>query len=42
MAQLATRAKKATVSEKSVIAHKVRGLTPGAEDIITAWGLEAR
>lgn len=42
MAQLAVRAKKASVSEKTVIAHKVRGLTPGAEQIIEAWGLEAR
>ncbi|REJ67768.1 MAG: hypothetical protein DWQ31_10290 [Planctomycetota bacterium] len=42
MAKLAERSKKATVSEKSVIAHKIRGLTPGAEEIIAAWGLESR
>lgn len=42
MAKLSDRAKKANVSEKTVIAHKVRGLTPGAESIIEAWGLEAR
>jgi hypothetical protein len=36
---LAKRLKKATVSEKSVIAAKVRNLTPGAEGIIDRWQL---
>jgi hypothetical protein len=31
--------KKATASEKTMIAAKVRNLTPGAEVIIDAWGL---
>lgn len=37
--QLGTRLKKATVSEKGMIAGKVRNLTPGAEVIIENWGL---
>ena len=36
------RLKKATVSERAVIADKIRKLTPGGETIITAWGLEER
>ena len=36
---LAKRLKKATVSEKNVIAAKIRNLTPGAEVIIDAWQL---
>jgi hypothetical protein len=36
------RLKKATVSERAVIAEKVRKLTPGAEQIIDAWGIEDR
>ena len=39
LTQLARRLKKATVSEKGVIAAKVRRLTPGAEVIIDAWQL---
>jgi len=42
VAKLATRLKKATVSEKAVIAQKLRGLTPGAETIIANWSLEER
>ena len=42
MAKLTRRAEKATVSEKSVIAHKIRGLTPGAEVIIQRLELEKR
>lgn len=42
LAQLAKRLKKATVSEKAIIAEKIRKLTPGAETIIAAWGLEQR
>jgi hypothetical protein len=39
LAHLSKRLKKATVSEKSLIAAKVRNLTPGAEVIIDAWQL---
>ena len=35
-----TRAKKASVSEKVVIATKLRKLTPGAEELITRLELE--
>ncbi len=42
LAQLAKRLKKATVSEKAIIAEKIRKLTPGAETIIANWGLEQR
>ena len=37
--QLSGRLKKATVSEKAVIAAKLRNLTPGAEVIIDRWEL---
>jgi hypothetical protein len=33
---------KATVSEKALIAEKLRNLTPGAEVIIANWELEKR
>ena len=36
------RLKKATVSERTVIADKIRSMTPGAEVIIEAWGLKER
>ena len=36
------RLKKATVSERTVMADKIRKMTPGAETIIEAWGLEER
>jgi hypothetical protein len=39
LSQLAKRLKKATVSEKLVIAAKVRNLTPGAEVLIDRWEL---
>jgi hypothetical protein len=39
LAHLAKRLKKATVSEKSMIAAKIRNLTPGAEVIIERWQL---
>jgi hypothetical protein len=42
LGQLGKRLAKATVSEKGVIAEKVRRLTPGAEVIIADWGLEER
>jgi hypothetical protein len=32
----------ATVSEKKAMASKLRSMTPGAEVIIAAWGLEER
>ena len=37
--QLGKRLKKATVSEKGMIAAKLRNLTPGAEIIIDRWQL---
>lgn len=42
VAKLKSKLKKATVSEKVVIAQKLRALTPGAEVIIANWGLEGR
>jgi hypothetical protein len=39
LGQLARRLKKATVSEKGVIAAKIRRLTPGAEVVIDTWQL---
>lgn len=33
---------KATVSEKHVMAEKLRQLTPGAEVIISTWNLDER
>ena len=36
------RLKKATVSERTVMADKIRKMTPGAEVIIEAWGLQER
>lgn len=35
----ARKLKKATVSEKQVLAEKIRSLTPGAETVIQSWGL---
>jgi hypothetical protein len=42
MAILKRRASKANTSEKVIIANKIRRLTPGAEVIIAALGLEER
>jgi hypothetical protein len=42
MGQLDKRRAKATVSERAVIAEKIRRLTPGAEVIIRNWSLEER
>lgn len=42
MTHLEKKLGKATVSEKAAIAEKIRRLTPGAEQIIEAWGLEQR
>jgi hypothetical protein len=36
------RLKKATVSERAVMADKLRRMTPGCEVIIENWGLEER
>jgi peptidyl-tRNA hydrolase len=36
------KVEKATVSEKAVIAAKLRELTPGAETIIRQWALDER
>jgi hypothetical protein len=40
LAGLKRRLVKASASEKTLIAAKVRKMTPGAEVIIAAWGLE--
>jgi len=40
LAKWKLKLKKATASEKTVIAHKLRGLTSGAETIIQSWGLQ--
>ena len=40
--KFAKRLKKATASEKAMIAAKIRNLTPGAETIIEHWSLESK
>ena len=40
MPKLKARAEKATASDKKIIAAKIRSLTPGADIIIEALGLE--
>ena len=40
LVKLKAKLKKATVSEKAVIAAKLRRMTPGAEVIIATWGLQ--
>lgn len=42
MAVLKRRAVKASASEKAVMANKIRRMTPGAEIIIAALGLEEK
>ena len=42
VALLARKLKKATVSERGVIAEKLRALTPGGETIVSRWELEKR
>lgn len=42
MAVLKRRAVKASASEKAVMANKIRRMTPGAEIIIAAMGLEEK
>jgi hypothetical protein len=39
LSHLSKRLKKATVSEKLMIAAKIRNLTPGAEVLIDRWEL---
>lgn len=39
---LGRKLEKATVSERAVIAEKLRALTPGSEVIIARWDLEKR
>ena len=38
----AHKLQKATVSEKGIIAEKVRHLTPGGEVVLQQWGLTQR
>ena len=42
LTHLAKRLEKATVSEKVIIAEKVRALTPGSEVIVNNWDLKER
>jgi hypothetical protein len=41
-AQFSRKLKTATVSEKAIIADKLRAMTPGAETIIHNWDLAKR
>ena len=42
VAVLKRKADSANPSEKTAIAGKLRGLTPGAQELIERWGLEER
>jgi hypothetical protein len=42
MSILSRKLSKATVSERTVIAEKLRALTPGGETIIANWDVEKR
>jgi hypothetical protein len=42
LVHFAKKLKKATVSERSIVVDKIRNLTPGAEQIIEAWGIGDR
>ncbi len=42
VAILARKLQKATVSERAVIADKLRNLTPGGETVVARWELEKR
>ena len=42
LAEFSKKLKKATASDKVVMADKIRKMTPGAEVIITNFGLEER
>lgn len=40
LTSLARKASKASKSEKSIIAQKLRKMTPGADTVIAAWGIK--
>ena len=42
LAHFKKKLESATVSEKAHIAQKIRGMTPGAEVVISALGLDER
>lgn len=42
LAQLSKQLEKATVSERSAIAEKIRNLTPGGERLVEDWELDKR
>ncbi len=42
LSTFARKLKKATVSEKGVIAEKIRNLTPGSEIVLGNWDLDKR
>ena len=42
VSQFAQKLDKATVSERIVMADKLRGMTPGGQAIVDAWELEKR
>jgi hypothetical protein len=42
MVKIETKLKKATTSEKLVMAEKLRKMTPGCEDLIARMGLDER
>ena len=42
LTHLGKKLKKATVSEKGVIAEKIRQLTPGCDIVLGNWGLTQR
>jgi hypothetical protein len=42
IAILARKLEKATVSERTIIADKLRSLTPGGEQIVARWELVKR
>lgn len=42
MTKLKKRAENANASERAVIAHKIRELSPGGEEVIQRLGLEER
>jgi hypothetical protein len=42
VAVFARKLQKATVSEKGLIAEKLRALTPGGEAVVSRWELDKR
>jgi hypothetical protein len=42
VALFARKLAKATVSERAIIAEKLRNMTPGGQEIVDAWELEKR